>query len=74
MKKRRVTSILALGLSAVLLVSQLGCGSGVGAEEPSEESKTTQAEESQETVEEAEVPIEKGDPFGKYEEPVKVTA
>ena len=74
MKKRRVTSILALGLSAVLLVSQLGCGSGVGAEEPSEESKTTQAEASQETVEEAEAPIEKGDPFGKYEEPVKVTA
>lgn len=31
--KKRVTSILALGLSAVLLLSQAGCGSSTGEKE-----------------------------------------
>lgn len=31
--KKRVTSILALGMSAVMLLSQAGCGSGAGEKE-----------------------------------------
>ena len=74
MKNRKMKSVLALAMSALLVLSQAGCASG-GTAGDNTAPDTAQTETVQaETAQDAKAPAEKGDPFGKYEEPVKVTA
>ena len=67
-----MTTLLALAMSAILVLSQAGCGSG--GKDTGESTAPAAAGTQAETAQEAKETAEKGDPFGKYEEPVKMTA